>query len=341
MEDEYKPNNSIYNGTVTNGDPAQEAAKIAMQRAWRSKLPKFELLDGEEFFISENELKNINTEYFLMLDEMKKGLNSGASEEMYSFMQSVVFASYKSKIIKKQRDAAEAAIPLDVVKNIKAAEMTPGYYRKWKFGRKKPNDALLQCRRLANLEIAMEFSARQEEIAKREEFIYGEPTDTTDLVSAFVYTLPKRMRKRWLKQNSDFINRLFDIFIIQVKQNAERAAMEAVKKMQEKSVTSPQEQKEAVEEPISEETPATDEIELEVTDELEELYELEDEAEDEDRDELAEQGEPSEESDEPEELVLPLVNAAYNFVPQSVTETNVEAPEETENATESTDEEQE
>ncbi len=308
MEDEYKPNNSIYNGTVTNGDPAQEAAKIAMQRAWRSKLPKFELLDGEEFFISENELKNINTEYFLMLDEMKKGLNSGASEEMYSFMQSVVFASYKSKIIKKQRDAAEAAIPLDVVKNIKAAEMTPGYYRKWKFGRKRPNEALLQCRRLANIEIAMEFSARQEEIAKREEFIYGEPTDTTDLVSAFVYTLPKRMRKRWLKQNSDFINRLFDIFIIQVKQNAERAALEAVERARKESETeeateTPQDAPEASEELAAEEPEAAD------VDELEELYELEEEPD----------IEPTE--SEPQEGEIPPVYyndvSALSFAPQS------------------------
>ena len=209
-ENEYKANTSIYNG-VPIGSPEQEARKKAEQRARRANLPKFELKEGKELYISRDTIRKLNIEYFKILDELKRGLNSMSFEDLESYMRSVLLASYQSEIAQLQRDAYEKAIPLQIIRKNKNIELKADYVKDHWWQRKAhPNDAMQQLLDLASIEAAMEFAARAAEIERQREFIDGaEP----DAVTEFFYLLaeefiPARKRKRFIDKQYERVSRL-------------------------------------------------------------------------------------------------------------------------------------
>lgn len=208
-EKEYKPNTSIYNG-VPIGSPEQEARKKAEQRARRANLPKFELKEGKELYISRDAIRKLNIEYFKILDELKRGLNSMSFEDLESYMRSVLLASYQSEIAQLQRDAYEKAIPLQIIRKNKNIELKADYVKDHWWQRKAhPNDAMKQLLELARIEASMELAARAAEIERQKEFLTG---DEPDLATEYFYIMldgfvPFRKRKRFIKQHYERITR--------------------------------------------------------------------------------------------------------------------------------------
>ena len=181
MQDEIEMNTSIYNGEFINGSPEQEEAKRAARRERRANLPKFRLAEGERFYIPREKVIEAQRAYFLMLDEMKKG-TVNADEEMRSFMESVLFESYKGEIYKLQEDYSIEGIHNDYVHAIKKGMTTPAMERSGLFRRRKPNYALRLCQKEAELEREMENAKHREDIARQEIFLYGEEVDTFEAV---------------------------------------------------------------------------------------------------------------------------------------------------------------
>ncbi|MBD5585518.1 MAG: hypothetical protein HDQ88_10580, partial [Clostridia bacterium] len=124
----------MYNGEPVK-TPEQEALKRELQRLRRAQLPKFELGEDEEFYLSREEVQTINNTYFTMLDEYKSSLLI-MPEEMRSYVESVIFASYKSDIKNKQRDKSIAGERKIKVYELKRELMTPAHYKKHRFSRK-------------------------------------------------------------------------------------------------------------------------------------------------------------------------------------------------------------
>ena len=208
-EKEYKPNTSIYNG-VPIASPEQQARKKAEQRARQACLPKFELKEGKELYISRDAIRNLNIEYFKILDELKRGLNSMSFEDLESYMRSVLLASYQSEIAQLQRDAYEKAIPLQIIRKNKNIELKADYVKDHWWQRKAhPNDAMKQLLELARIEASMELAARAAEIERQKEFFTG---DEPDMATEYFYIMldgfvPSRKPKRVIKQHYERITR--------------------------------------------------------------------------------------------------------------------------------------
>lgn len=207
-EKEYKPNTSIYNG-VPIASPEQQARKKAEQRARQACLPKLKLAEGEELYIDRETVKNLNHEYFKILEEMGRGFSVKSFEDLESYMNSVVLASYQSEILKLQRDGAEKARPLKTIRYYKNQALKADYVKDHWWQRKAhPNDAMRQLLSLADIEASMEFAARAAEIERQKEFLTGEP----DLATEYFYIMldsfvPSRKRKRFIKQHYERITR--------------------------------------------------------------------------------------------------------------------------------------
>ncbi len=208
-EKEYKPNTSIYNG-VPIASPEQQARKKAEQRARQACLPKFELKEGKELYISRDAIRKLNIEYFKILDELKRGLNSMSFEDLESYMRSVLLASYQSEIAQLQRDAYEKAIPLQIIRKNKNIELKADYVKDHWWQRKAhPNDAMKQLLEIARIEASMELAARDDEIERQKEFLTG---DEPDMATEYFYIMldgfvPFRKRKRFIKQHYERITR--------------------------------------------------------------------------------------------------------------------------------------
>ncbi len=181
MPDEINMNTSIYNGEFISGSPEQEEAKRAAQRERRAILPKFELAEGERFYIPREKIVETQRAYFLMFDEMKHG-TVNVDEEIRSFMESVIFEAYKGEIYKLQDDYSIEGIHKDCVHALKKGMTTPGFERKGLLRRKKPNYALRLCQKEAELETERENATHREDIARQEIFLYGEEVDTFEAV---------------------------------------------------------------------------------------------------------------------------------------------------------------
>jgi len=197
---------SIYSGDPASGSPEQQAARAAKQRAIQTRLPKFRLEDGEEFYISEEELSEINEAYFEMLDNMKNGFNI-TGQEMRSYMESVVFASYKSKIEKIQRTREENDLSRQYIKAIKRGNLTPDYERR-PFRRKRPNLPMRLCIEEAELETQVELALLTEDIASQKEFVYGEYDTAEEIFETIVSSVPWYRRKQFRKKHKDILRQL-------------------------------------------------------------------------------------------------------------------------------------
>lgn len=218
-DDEYKPNNSIYDG-IPVSSPEVEAFKRAERFARQAKLPKFKLEEGEEFYISRDKVQELNREYFLILDELKRGFSGISFEDLESYMRSVVQASYEGEVAKLQRDGAENAVSKNVIRNIKNELLTPDYVRVRRFSRRvRPNAPMQLCIEQARIEAEIEQSAFREEIAKQKEFIFGaEPEEPYEAADELFYSLldifiPKHRQKRFIKKHGNVAIHLIEELI--------------------------------------------------------------------------------------------------------------------------------
>lgn len=209
MQDETNNVNataSIYSGDPGNDSPERQAEKEAVRIAMQARLPKFRLEEGEEFLITESELVDIHDEYFQMLDSMKAGF-SITGQEMRSYMESVVFASYRSRIEKLQRDRERQNVHRRNVDIITGQLVAPGYKRRL-FRRKRPNYPMQLCLREADIEAQNELAQYVDDIARQEEFVYDKCGSVLDIFRAMIDNLPKRQRRRYMKNNKELYKQL-------------------------------------------------------------------------------------------------------------------------------------
>lgn len=130
-------------------------------------LPVFTLRKGESFYIKREELKELNDAYFKLFDDIKDGMQC-VPDEPRSYMESVMFESYRAEIEEMQRNnklAGETA-RLEVEK--KSELLTPFEWRR--FFRRRSNQSMQlldeKVRRIARkyyIEKALELPAVQPE----------------------------------------------------------------------------------------------------------------------------------------------------------------------------------
>ncbi|MCI8369735.1 MAG: hypothetical protein HFE41_00965 [Clostridia bacterium] len=273
-DEEFKPNIRIYNGDSVSNDPEKERQKKAAQRARQAQLPKFTLPDGETLYIDREEIRNLNSEYFQILDDMRKGSNV-SFEDLESLMRSVVLESYKNEITQMQEKGKQQAYPRKIIEQEKQNQLKPNSYRKWWQRKWRPNKAMTQCLKLAGLEAAMEFAATEEEIARQTAFIYGEksPENIKELYEQIIYKfIPVWRRRKFVKKHG---KRLMDILTDYTQQILCAALLREDKNCEQSTPALTEEQVPSVNEPTEQTTPEVTEAEEYEEDELDELYELE------------------------------------------------------------------
>lgn len=196
----------VYSGDPANGSPEQHAELAAKQKAIQARLPKFRLEEGEEFHISESELMAINEDYFQMLDSMKEGFNI-TGQEMRSYMESVIFASYRSKIEKIQREAEEKSYRDRYVHTLTSEKLEPGYEHR-RFRRKRPNYPLQLCMEESEIEALIELAKISDDIARQKEFVYGGSDRAEEVTDLILSSIPRYRRKRFKKKNEDLLRQI-------------------------------------------------------------------------------------------------------------------------------------
>lgn len=168
-------NTSIYKGEYLSDNSDDDAVNAAKQETLQARLPKFRLEEGETLNISEEEIKDLDSFYFEMLDDMKSGFNV-ANAEMRSYMESVVFAAYKSKIETRQKYGRIDSHRKSFVYDLKEQMVEPDYERRSFIEfilrkPRKPNLAMQLCIEEANVEAEIELSKIRADIEKQKEFI--------------------------------------------------------------------------------------------------------------------------------------------------------------------------
>lgn len=194
---------AIFNGEPS-GTPEQEAAKLAMQRERRANLPKLQLAEGERLYIPREKLVETHRAYYSIFDEQQKG-TLNASEEIKSYMDSVIFESYRSEIDKMQSDYSDEGLREDYVHAIKKQMTTPDYERRGLFRRKRPNYAMILCQKKAELESDIHQSKIREDIDKQERFLYGAFEAVFDELEEITYMSARRKKRGELETILDAI----------------------------------------------------------------------------------------------------------------------------------------
>lgn len=311
-DEEFKPNIRIYNGDSVSNDPEKERQKKAAQRARQAQLPKFTLPDGETLYIDREAIRNLNSEYFQILDDMRKGSNV-SFEDLESLMRSVVLESYKNEITQMQEKGKQQAYPRKIIEQEKQKQLKPDSSRKWWQRKWRPNQAMKQCLKLAGLEAAMEFAATEEEIARQTAFIYGEesPENIEELYEQIIYKfIPVWRRRKFVKKHG---KRLMDI-LTDYTQQLLCAALLREDKPCEQSMPALAEKQAPPTNELSEQTPEITETEEYEEDELDELYELE---------KPKQENAPAEE----EFVAMPEPASGISMVPMSVEGSGAEEPQ--------------
>ena len=152
-------NNSIYDGEPVSDNPEQEESERREQRERQAQLPKFVLPEGAEFYIKREQIDALNRAYFDMLEDMRKGF-AITNETLRSYMESVVFESYKNDVKKMQQAGEIAGEHKAEVYTLKKQMLTPEYER-YGFRRRKirPNYQMRLCMQEAKLEAEVESAA--------------------------------------------------------------------------------------------------------------------------------------------------------------------------------------
>ncbi len=290
---------AIYNGEPA-GTPEQEAAKRAIQREKRAKLPKFELGEDEQFYISREKVAETIQAYSQLSDDARAGC-SGASEELRSLMESVITVSYENEVKKQQTEGAENAITENLIHRLTQQYLEPGYEKRHFFSRRKPNRALRQCMRAARAAANLIFAATDAKIAEQERFVYGipeAPEEVEELYQTLIYELAWGKRKarkfevkhgkRLMALLTDYTQNLVRILSDHFDEELKKKIAELEEQHAKEKAAEQEEQPEAIEvdaegnpdvdgetEEIEDNAPAPEDFEIKEG-ELDELDELED-----------------------------------------------------------------
>lgn len=298
-------NASIYKGEYLSDNSDDDAINAAKQEALQARLPKFRLEEGETLNISEEEIKGLDSFYFEMLDEMKSGFNV-ANAEMRSYMESVVFAAYKSKIETRQKYGRIDSHRKSFVYDLKEQIVEPDYERRSFIEfilrkPRKPNLAMQLCIEEANVEAEIELSKIRADIEKQKEFIEEKKMNRLEMIIDLIKeSAPKIGRKRFEARTE----KLFDMLRAEFDAQKAPKAVERCEEAQQTAIVK-ESVSDAPKAPEEEKSGGDKEILPEDENSLDELYELGNEDENEiDADGVnteTESEEDSEERDEPDE----------------------------------------
>ncbi len=199
----------IYDGEPINDNPEQAAAERREQRARQAKLPKFIIAENEELYIPREQIAELNKEYFNMLNDMRNGL-AITNEELRSYMESVVFESYKNSIYQLREKNRQEIERRNLIRDLKESNLHPTYEKKRLFSRKlKPNYSMQLCLKEAEIESQIELSKYLDDIERQAEFVYGDQPEIdlfaenrlNDLIEVLIGEfLPFFERRKYLKR---------------------------------------------------------------------------------------------------------------------------------------------
>ncbi len=296
--------------------PPTDAEQTAMQKR-RDKLPKFTLGRHERLYIPREEIEKLNDVYHQMLDDMKE---SPAKEDLRSYMESLIFASYVRDVEKKQREHyLESEAERERLDGLNGT-VTPLRWRKWYFPFKlNKNQAQILLEELIGRQAHLYYRQKESELPIIESEEAEADPYAVQIETLRAYLPRMRKKKRAIIEEiiaglaASFDNKVANLQHLNDELQAERSKVEeltaAVKKeaVQRlvnclnavKETKSPLEleilklRKQLEEAQTTEGTPAEDELDEEESDEnwddLDELDEETDEIEHDDEAELEEE----------------------------------------------------
>lgn len=165
----------------------------SVQRKRRDILPKFTLGENEGFYISRDEITELNDSYNQILSDMQE---SPANEELRSYMESVIFASYVSEIEKKQmKNLLESEVEHARITGLNSV-LTPKWRRSiFTLFRLKRNQAAILLDELINRQARSYYYKKESELPISEEETEAELDPYVVQIETLRAYLP-RMRKK-------------------------------------------------------------------------------------------------------------------------------------------------
>lgn len=299
-----KKNEEISQIVVTAGGAGEQSdEQISIIKNDKDKLPKLELKDGEALCISREEISEIHDSYLSLLSDMKEG-ESVTPAEMRSYMESVVFCSYKSEIARRQNKNYLEYYTEEQRTSTLREILTPSTWRNWWWIFKvHRNEAQILLEELIGRQARAYLQNKQRELpdSNKEEI-----TPYAILIAQLSAMLP-RMRKTKREELDGIINELsasYESKCAEAKQCAEELKTAKAKYEEEKARAD--ELSEMVAEFIEESKEAEEDEEETIEDIVaaeneEQKEEKADEAEEPENEELREIEEQSEPADEEED----------------------------------------
>lgn len=219
---------------TAGGAGEQSEEQISIVKNDKDKLPKLELKDGEALCLSREEISEIHDSYFSILSDMKEG-ESITPEEMRSYMESVVFSSYKSEIARRQnKNYLEYYTEERRIRTLREI-LTPSTWRNWWWIFKvHRNEAQILLEELIGRQASEYLQNKQRELpdSNKEEI-----TPYAILIAQLSAMLP-RMRKTKREELDGIINELsasYESKCAEAKQCAEELKTAKAKYEEEKA----------------------------------------------------------------------------------------------------------
>lgn len=219
---------------TAGGAGEQSEEQISIVKNDKDKLPKLELKDGEALCLSREEISEIHDSYFSILLDMKEG-ESITPEEMRSYMESVVFSSYKSEIARRQnKNYLEYYTEERRIRTLREI-LTPSTWRNWWWIFKvHRNEAQILLEELIGRQASEYLQNKQRELpdSNKEEI-----TPYAILIAQLSAMLP-RMRKTKREELDGIINELsasYESKCAEAKQCAEELKTAKAKYEEEKA----------------------------------------------------------------------------------------------------------
>ncbi len=219
---------------TAGGAGEQSEEQISIIKNGKDSLPKLELKDGEALCLSREEISEIHDSYFSILSDMKEG-ESIMPEEMRSYMESVVFSSYKSEIARRQnKNYLEYYTEERRIRTLREI-LTPSTWRNWWWIFKvHRNEAQILLEELIGRQASEYLRKKQRELpdSNKEEI-----TPYAILIAQLSAMLP-RMRKTKREELDGIINELsasYESKCAEAKQCAEELKTAKAKYEEEKA----------------------------------------------------------------------------------------------------------
>lgn len=244
--------NNTVNSTFNNDDPA---AQTVIVDGDKTKLPKLMIPRGERFYISLEELSEVNARYFNAVSDMREGTEH-AQAELKSLMESGIELAYYEDIARiREKNRLEFEVEQERIEALNYI-LTPRTRRRWIFW-KKPNDAKILLDELINRQAAAYLQHKADELPSypgEEDGVEQQPFEV--VIATLKESLP-RMRKKRRASIEELIEQLvygYGSKVDELKRLAVelKEAKEAVAALEERALHA----EELLEEFLQESTPA-------------------------------------------------------------------------------------